>query len=256
MIHIDAFELQDIATGRFFATRYLGCLGPSRYAPSWLEDMPRDGSQTKEQSLERLLADFEGKPDVDRNLWHVRIPVIMVFDWSEADGRRRWKSADPGFYEMFVRKVRRPACECCGANPYRFDMKPRRALHEVADGTWRCEKHVGRNPCAIEGCGKTRANRHPSSDDHLCGTHWKMTPYRFKAIYRRIWREAKRNVRKHIGDRQGFTEQLNARYWRNWHRVIRETRLAVHSPATAADILPSSGPPPAALVAELTRLGL
>jgi hypothetical protein len=257
VIHVDAFELQDVATGRFFTIRPLHGPGPSRYIPHWTDELSGTDafSRSKEVDLERLLADFDGVPEPDRLLWHVRIPAIMSFDWSPDDGFRRWRNVDPGVYEMVVRKVRRQACECCGANPYRFDWKPRRPIQEVEDGTWRCEKHVGRNPCAIEGCGKTRASRRPRSDYYLCGAHWKMVPHRLKLVYQRLWRLAKANARRRIGDEQGFTEQLNDRYWRNWRRIIDQTRLAVHPPALEAEVV-SSGPPPAALLKELERIGL
>jgi hypothetical protein len=260
VIHVDAFVIQDVATGRFLTLAYRGGAGPSRYWPTWVEDMNDAslsfyGVETSEARVDSLLEDFDGNPDPGRTLWSVRIPVSVSHEWSAEHDMRRWRAADPIFYEMIVRKARRPCCECCGGNPWGYGPRRRWVkIQEVDDGTWRCEKHLGRNPCAIEGCGKTRANRRPSSDDHLCGAHWKFTPQVRKLIYRKLWRLAKKNARKGIGDRQGFTPELNARYWRNWHRLIQETRLAVHPPAL--EIQPSSGPPPAALLAELERIGL
>lgn len=255
MIHVDAFEVQDVATGRFFVMQYLREPGPSRYGPDWIEDINRLDQWHKEAEIDRFLEHAcRGQPDPERILWAVRIPAIFSYFYG-GNYMGRWTPAEGAeITEMVVRKVRRPCCECCGANPHGRD-RPRRGLQQVADGTWRCEKHVGRNPCAIEGCGKTRASKHPASDSHLCGPHWKMAPHPLKLVYRRLWRLAKRNVRRRIGDEQGWTENLSSRYWRNWYRLVEGARLAVNPPAIEAEVV-SSGPPPAALLKELERIGL
>lgn len=258
MILVDAFDVQDLATRRFFATRFIGFArggghGPSRYEPLW-HDSPFDcGLWQKRADIERMLeTNFEGKPDQDRAIWAIRIPSLMFYGYEN----RGWGPvAEAKIDSMFVRIERAPCCGCCGANPWGRD-RPQRPVIEAAPDVWRCEKHIGRNPCAIEGCGKTRACNYYASDNYLCGAHWKRVPYALKAIYRRHWRIAKANRRRLIGDEQGFTDPLTERYWRNWYRLVRETRLIVHPPAVEVEVLPSSGPPPTAMLRELERMGL
>ncbi len=106
-----------------------------------------------------------------------------------------------------------PGCACCGELRFR--------MHSVSDGTFRCEKHKARNPCAIEGCRRTTAARQGwySSDDWLCGTHWKIAcPPRspLRRAYHRIWR-----IRRKAGE---WTPGLHARYWRLMRGIIARAR--------------------------------
>lgn len=245
MIHIDAFDVQDVETGGFLTTRYIQGMGPSRYEPVWNPDPLNLGSSMREADLERQLReDFHGTPDAEGILWAIKLPSILISSrWPI-----RWEgTCDAVVSDRFVRKVRMPACECCGGNPWGFRDRPRRTLQKVADGTWRCERHVGRNPCFVEGCGKTRAGKKPSSEDVICGAHWRITPLRLKQRDRRIWK----HVRRH-----GWDDALARRYWRNWECIVRRTRAIINPPKHASDILTVAGPPPATMVAELERLGL
>jgi hypothetical protein len=251
VIHIDAWEVQNVETGLFFTTQFIGrefperMSGPCRYRPLWFADPFKGNGWQRRKDLERMLeASFEGKPDPDRLLWAIRMPSLMLYGY----GHRGWEpTAQATFEDMVVRLVRCPACECCGANPWGRD-RTRRPVTRVADGTWRCERHVGRNPCIAEGCGKTRAGKRPSSNNAICGFHWKMVRPRLKRIDRALWKRHKK-----LG---GWTDRLTDIYWRNWERIIADVRAKISGNPAEIEIIAESGPPPAALLSELQRLGL
>lgn len=106
-----------------------------------------------------------------------------------------------------VRVVPAPVCACCGKNKFLATLK------EVAlePRQWRCEAHIGRNPCLIEGCGRTRAATRPNLTGFICGTHWKLVPRDMRLVYNRIWRLQKKSG--------GWTDLLVHRYWRIWARI-------------------------------------
>lgn len=78
-----------------------------------------------------------------------------------------------------------------------------------------------RNPCAIEGCTRTRAA--PSSGEladhqYLCGTHWRryVPPRsRRRQAYLAFWRKA---------EKEGWHEDLRKRYWRFWDALVASAR--------------------------------
>lgn len=100
-----------------------------------------------------------------------------------------------------------PACRCCG---------------EPAWENLRCTKHQDRNPCAAEGCRKTRAaHGHLSDQASLCGEHWRAyvppgSPTR--RAFNRLARVAKLAGFKR-SDR--WPPELEARWWRLWRGVMR-----------------------------------
>lgn len=103
-----------------------------------------------------------------------------------------------------------PTCRCCG---------------EPAWENLRCTKHQDRNPCAVEGCTRTRkANGYLTDDASLCGVHWKAfvppnSPVR--RAFNRLARLAKKLGYKRT-DR--WPPELEARWWRLWSGVIRRIR--------------------------------
>lgn len=106
-----------------------------------------------------------------------------------------------------------PGCGVCGT---------RHGTMWGYEGQWRCDKHRDRNPCAVEGCRRTRkapASGILSSDDHLCGEHWRaLCPpgSTLRRIYNRLWRLQKR--------RKKWTPDLERRYWITWRRIVRNAR--------------------------------
>lgn len=104
-------------------------------------------------------------------------------------------------------------CACCGKHPHQANL----ALVEPGPPKqWRCEQHIGRNPCAIEGCGRTREGNRPALTSWLCGAHWRRVSARSKLVYKRIWRLQKKSG--------GWTDILNHRYWRIWGAIILEAQ--------------------------------
>ena len=102
-------------------------------------------------------------------------------------------------------------CGCCG-EPARFWIR----------GSWaRCAKHETRNPCAIEGCRRTRAA--PASgrlgdDQWLCAEHWRAyVPPRSRArrTYHAHFRRAKR---------LGWDDARAEAFWRFWNALVRMAR--------------------------------
>lgn len=129
-----------------------------------------------------------------------------------------------------------PACGCCGV--------PIAAINDLRSGTsvrvdnvhgvrlvagcakdpraiWRCEKHVGRNPCCIAGCGRTFVHSQADKDGRgpedynwtiICGRHWRLAPKRMRDAVSRVRRDARR---------QGWTERNHQRHHRLWSRCRR-----------------------------------
>lgn len=110
------------------------------------------------------------------------------------------------------------ACGCCARSPAKGDEC---TIHQVfSDGDmhiWRCDKHLGRNPCIIPACGVTFAHRNGTSyqTSFICGKHWRQAPKFMRDAVIRVERLAKR--RKGAG----WTETLRNRHSRLWYRTIR-----------------------------------
>lgn len=98
------------------------------------------------------------------------------------------------------------ACTCCGLG------NRETKLEHVGGGHFRCEKHVGRLPCIIIGCGRTFKMANEDTYDHIimCGRHWRMGPKRLRDRQTKLRRLAKR---------RGWTGQLIRMANGNWERV-------------------------------------
>ncbi|QUM72168.1 hypothetical protein [Sphingopyxis granuli] len=104
-----------------------------------------------------------------------------------------------------------PGCAVCGE---------RGGIMWGEEGGYRCDKHKDRNPCAIEGCKRTRAagNAGLASDQYLCGEHWrKYVPPRSRL--RRLYHAHFRR-----GKREGWTMKRNRQFHRFWDFVVRVAR--------------------------------
>lgn len=240
---VDAFDIHNVVTGLIFVFRTVQ-IGPSRYGPGWAE---YSHEWRDERYQMQLLAEFGACRLPHEDFWTIRVPSIMTWDWSEEHQRRRWvATAESTMLEFRVRLVRTECCGCCGANSYGRGM-PWRKIQVVAEGVYRCKKHVGRSPCCIDGCGKTWALKGDETYEwrFICGRHWREAP--------KWMRDRVAKLRK-LAKRRGWTEKLVRVHSMAWDRCI-DTILARRA-VPAVEILPSSGPPPATMLRELEQLGL
>jgi site-specific DNA-cytosine methylase len=152
---------------------------------------------------------------------------------------------------MSLEKVAAPACGCCGDIPRgvvgdRHQIVLHQARHYGVT-YWRCEKHVGRNPCCIEGCGKTFAHKDDRDYDTtiMCGRCWRQAP--------KWMRDRESRVRR-LAKRRGWTDQLCRIHHMAWHACQRWIERARSD--DPGEVEASATPPPAGMVAELQRLGL
>ena len=84
----------------------------------------------------------------------------------------------------------------------------------------RCERHLTRNPCAIEGCTRSRERNGdaPSLDKWLCSEHWRrFVPAR--SLRRRTYHAFFRRAKRH-----GWDDDLKERFWRFWALLIATAR--------------------------------
>jgi len=104
-----------------------------------------------------------------------------------------------------------PGCNCCGERHFSMHLEG-----EIA----RCEKHRGRNPCAVEGCRRTcAADGRLANDQFLCSEHWRrFVPPRSptRRAYHRFFQLAKK--------RGGWDRPLERRFRRFWRALINRAR--------------------------------
>lgn len=89
---------------------------------------------------------------------------------------------------------------------------------------YRCQKHIDRNPCAIEGCRRTTSAASRNGDRHsgnirwICPDHWRrLVPPRSRA--RRAYHAHFRGARKF-----GWTQERTEAFWRFWILLVRRAR--------------------------------
>lgn len=135
--------------------------------------------------------------------------------FSVPDTREVWEAClerrnrGPAKYEL------RPhiTCQCCGAD----------ANYLFAGTHARCRKHVGRNPCMVEGCKRSgKVGHNGYGNDHLiCGPHWRSfipvgSPER--RIYNRFFRRAKK---------YGWSDSSIDAFDRFWRALASRVRARV-----------------------------
>ena len=113
-----------------------------------------------------------------------------------------------------------PSCGCCGT---------RHGCRPVGANQWRCEKHVGRIPCAIEGCGRTYklAPGDSYSARIICGKHWRLAP--------KHMRDAVARVRR-ISTKADWPPPMIRRFCRLWERTFRAAQEAARGDINMAEI--------------------
>jgi hypothetical protein len=236
MILADAFQIVDTKTGGFYQT-----------GVEWIED-PNPSPYPPEAERGRNIGDVPAthSPSRWRSIAWFEDEQEKAGVWTEAQvdrfiGERR----PPELAHLELLKVPAPACGCCGKRPPAVKLKalygPRR---HPAYRAWRCEKHEGRNPCIIPGCGKTWAVDEDGYEvSMICGTHWRMGP---KPLRDRVAAIRKR------ANRLGWDDVLSGRHHRLWHRVVREIRRRLE-PAAPGEVVRGDI---REISAELERLGL
>ena len=118
-----------------------------------------------------------------------------------------------------------PTCGCCGTDVgvtgiYQGRLEPE-ALHH------RCEKHVDRNPCLIEGCGRTFANDGDYRGQFICGKHWRLAPKRMRDVVARV---------RKIGEKTNWPRPTVKRFCRLWERTARAAQAAAAGDLDMAEI--------------------
>lgn len=165
-----------------------------------------------------------------RSLWRVVHPDIVwgpvgtlehVREWIRMRQEQKDHPRDASLYS--IEKV--PTCGCCGtdrdvAGYYQGRIDPE-ALHH------RCEKHVDRNPCLIEGCGRTFANDGDYSGQFICGKHWRLAPKRMRDVVARV---------RKIGEKTGWPRPTVKRFCRLWERTARAAQAAASGDLDMAEI--------------------
>lgn len=123
---------------------------------------------------------------------------------------------NPGDWEFTVVGT----CGCCGSVWAKVGQKPH----------FRCGKHIGRNPCAVEGCSRTCKGEYYGDRFHLCAEHYRIAAppgSKERQVLNRLWRLQ----RKRTGKGGDWPQDLNRRYWRVWFRIV-----AIGRARTAGDI--------------------
>lgn len=210
MILADAFQIRDRASGRFLQWELVQPHIVNRFV---------DG---------RLV---HGQPARWGYVWHDDPQLAGA--WSEpyvdnflAAPENRTRDLDG----LDLEKVRAPACGCCGkierdvvGDRWQITTKRERQGGVIY---WRCEKHVGRNPCCIEGCGKTFALK-PDQDGRGA------EDYSWRMMCGRCWRQAPKWMRdrvskiRRLARRRGWTDKIHRLHgmaWEACHRAIVDGR--------------------------------
>lgn len=104
-----------------------------------------------------------------------------------------------------------PQCRVCGVPAATRPPGPHR----------RCARHAASNPCAIEGCKRSRAapeSGRLADDSWMCSEHWRrFVPPRSlrRRAYHAFWRKAKRH---------GWTPELIEQFNRFWDTLVSAAR--------------------------------
>lgn len=137
----------------------------------------------------------------------------------------------------FANGINFPACQCCG--DYGFQamrgMELVAGVHKEPSAVYRCARHVGRNPCAIDGCARTGsagdAPPYRYGDGHvICGKHWRMAApprSRQRRAYHAYFRRAKK---------YGWSAELRGRFHRFWDTLIIRARASRGPPMDIDEI--------------------
>ncbi len=143
-------------------------------------------------------------------------PLSAILIATRGPWERHLASSDWAMVADQFEIVPGPGCACCGE---RWGT-----MWGDADQL-RCDKHKDRNPCAIEGCKRTRAaNGHLSSEMHLCGEHWRRYCPPGSMARRAINRMFRIAKKAGYGRNERWSRDLERQYWRLWSAILRRAR--------------------------------
>lgn len=159
-----------------------------------------------------------------RSLWRVAHPYLpfpgpvgtleQVREWIRLRQGQKDHPRDASLYSI----VRVPTCGCCGTD---VDV---RAIDPAA---YRCQKHVDRNPCLFDGCGRTFANNGDYRVQFVCGRHFRMAPLALRQSLKRIEKLAKKH---------GWKDVLQNRHRQLWDRIVRAIKAALDGDIDVLDM--------------------
>jgi len=155
--------------------------------------------------------------NVTVNVCNFSYDPLSIYGRERADVEKahQWFRDNPGFVDAgMLEIVDAPAC-CCGTTSgltvkgWTYGGK----LQEVAPGVWRCDKHVGRQPCIIDGCGRTFAGA--VGQEYLCGTHFREAPRHMRDRLKKLHRR---------GEKMHWPRRMLRLYEQAWRLVVRTVR--------------------------------
>lgn len=121
-----------------------------------------------------------------------------------------------------LREVPAISCGCCGYRVSQYNPGLYTITLESGVKHYRCEKHLHRNPCLVDGCGRTF--KIDDAEHHgvrfVCGTHWRMAPKYMRDAVARVRRMA-RQMERRYGEEAPWKAGLWARHHRLWERTVR-----------------------------------
>lgn len=156
-----------------------------------------------------------------RSLWRVVHPDIVWGPVGTLEHVREWISLrkeqadhprDASLYS--IDSV--PTCGCCGTEDGVTGIHVGR-ISEVPDA-YRCGKHEDRNPCLVDGCGRTFANDGNYRIEFVCGKHFRLAPVAVRRGIKNIERLAKKH---------GWKLILQKRHEQLWARAVRGIKAAL-----------------------------
>lgn len=166
-----------------------------------------------------------------RSLWRVTHPDMQfpgpvgalnqVREWILLRAEHKDHALDASLYA--IEAV--PTCGCCGTDRDITGFYQGRLAAEP--DAWRCPKHHDRNPCLIDGCGRTFANDGDYRRQFLCGKHWHLAPKRMRDVVARV---------RKIGEKKNWPLSTVRRFCRVWERTARAAQAAASGDLDMAEI--------------------
>lgn len=165
------------------------------------------------------------------DLWLLSHPAALGSNRGTLAKCEEWRDRNPLGRPAEEYKIERVACcGCCGTSDLGNGVD---SIATYPNGSVRCSRHHGRNPCAIEGCARTRAapissNGFPwhADDMTLCSDHWRRyvpARSRIRRAYNSFFREAKRHSWDYRG-KTGRKPRLEYRFRQFWKKLVAQAR--------------------------------